>query len=47
MLTGIAAILCVMTVYAINFVGTRYSVQHGLTSLDLAALRYSVSGVVR
>ena len=26
MLTGIAAILCVMTVYAINFVGTRYSV---------------------
>src|SRR5260370_1279242 len=35
-----------MTVYAINFVGTRYSVQHGLTPLDLAALRYSVSGLV-
>ena len=46
MLAGIAAILCVMTVYAVNFVGARYSVQHGLTSLDLAALRYSVSGLV-
>src|SRR5438045_2909274 len=33
-----------MFVYALNFVGTRYSMLHGLTSLDLAALRYSVSG---
>ena len=46
MLTGIVAILFVMTIYAINFVGARYSVGHGLTSLDLVALRYSVSGLV-
>jgi drug/metabolite transporter (DMT)-like permease len=46
MLPGILAVLSVMTVYAINFVGARYSVRHGLTSLDLAALRYSVSGLV-
>jgi len=46
MLTGIVAVLCVMTVYATNFIAARYSVGHGLTSLDLAALRFSVSGLV-
>jgi len=46
MLAGIAAVLCVMTVYALNFVGARYSMLHGLTSLDLAALRYSVAGLM-
>src|SRR5580765_7399754 len=46
MLPGLAAVLLVMTLYAMNFVGSRYSVQHGLTSLDLAALRYSISGVL-
>src|SRR5205809_1139192 len=45
MAAGIVAILFVMTIYAINFVGARYSVGHGLTSLDLVALgrqRFSV-----
>src|SRR5215510_9207687 len=46
MFAGLAAVLCVMTVYAINFVGARYSVLHGLRSLDLAALRYSISGLI-
>ena len=46
MLPGLLAVLSVMTIYAINFVGARYSVLHGLTSLDLVALRYSVSGLV-
>jgi drug/metabolite transporter (DMT)-like permease len=46
MAAGLAAVLLVMTVYAINFVVARYSVLHGLRSLDLAALRYSVSGLI-
>jgi drug/metabolite transporter (DMT)-like permease len=46
MLPGLVAVLCVMVVYALNFVATRYSVLHGLRPIDLAALRYSVSGLV-
>src|SRR5579872_4757230 len=46
MTAGIVAVLSVVAVYAINFVGARYSVRHGLSSLDLAALRYSVSGLL-
>ncbi len=45
-LPGVVAILLVMTIYATNFVATRYSVLNGLTSLDLAALRFSVAGLV-
>ena len=45
-LLGVAAILLVMAIYTTNFVATRYSVLNGLTSLDLVALRYSVSGIV-
>ena len=43
---GVAAILLVMGIYAGNFVVTRYSVLNGLTSLDLAALRFFVAGLV-
>ena len=35
-----------MGIYATNLVATRYSVLNGLTSLDLAALRYGVAGLV-
>ncbi|WP_235595878.1 DMT family transporter [Mastigocoleus testarum] len=45
-LLGIFAILLVMVIYTANFVVTRYSILNGLNSLDLAALRYSVSGIV-
>ncbi len=36
----------VVLVYAANFVAVRYSVQHGLTSFDLAALRFGAAGVL-
>lgn len=45
-LPGVVAILLVMIIYASNFVATRYSVLNGLTSLDLAALRFSVAGLL-
>jgi drug/metabolite transporter (DMT)-like permease len=43
---GIAAIVLVVIIYAINFIVTRYSVLHGMGPLDLTALRYSVSGLI-
>jgi len=36
----------VVSVYAANFVAVRYSVQHGLTSFDLAALRFGAAGTL-
>jgi drug/metabolite transporter (DMT)-like permease len=36
----------VVLVYAANFVAVRYSVQHGLTSFDLAALRFGAAGTL-
>lgn len=45
-LPGVVAILFVMAIYAANFVVTRYSVLNGLTSFDLAALRFSVAGLL-
>lgn len=45
-LSGVTAILCVMVIYAANFVGIRYSVLHGLTPLDLVALRFGVAGLI-
>jgi drug/metabolite transporter (DMT)-like permease len=36
----------VVLVYAGNFVAVRYSVQHGLTSFDLAALRFGTAGAL-
>jgi drug/metabolite transporter (DMT)-like permease len=45
-LRGIGAISTVVVLYATNIVITRYSVLHGLTSFDLAALRYAVAGAV-
>ncbi|MBD2103944.1 hypothetical protein [Leptolyngbya sp. FACHB-261] len=44
-LFGVAAILLVMAIYTTNFVAIRYSILNGLTSLDLAALRFSVAGL--
>ena len=46
LLPGVVAILFVMAIYAANFVVTRYSVLNGLTSFDLAALRFSVAGLL-
>src|SRR5262245_47381218 len=43
---GVIAILSVVVLYAANIVVTRSSVLHGLTGLDLAALRYGVAGLV-
>jgi drug/metabolite transporter (DMT)-like permease len=43
---GVAAILLVVAIYAINFIVTRYSVLHGMGPLDLTALRYTVSGII-
>ena len=45
-LRGVVAILSVVALYAANIVVTRYSVLHGFTGLDLAALRYAVAGLV-
>lgn len=45
-LTGFAAILSVMGIYAINIAVTRWSVLNGLTSLDLTALRFAVAGTI-
>jgi drug/metabolite transporter (DMT)-like permease len=45
-LPGIIAILCVMVIYAFNFVAVRYSVLHGLSAPDLVALRFGVAGSV-
>src|SRR5581483_9994950 len=41
---GFLAMTLVVLVYAANFVAVRYSVQHGLTSFDLAALRFGAAG---
>lgn len=38
--------LVVIAVYAANFIAVRYSLLHGLASLDLVALRFSVAGLV-
>ena len=43
---GFAAMVLVVLVYAGNFVAVRYSVQHGLTSFDLAALRFGAAGTL-
>ena len=43
---GVAAILLVIVMYAVNFIVTRYSVLHGMGPLDLNALRYTVSGLI-
>ncbi len=43
---GVAAMVLVVLVYAANFVAVRYSVQHGLTSFDLAALRFGAAGTL-
>ncbi len=43
---GLLAIASVVAIYSSNLVITRYSVLNGLSSLDLAALRYGVSGLV-
>ena len=43
---GFVAMVLVVLVYAANFVAVRYSVQHGLTSFDLAALRFAAAGVL-
>src|SRR5262249_19185773 len=41
---GILAMTGVVVVYGANFVAVRYSVQHGLAALDLAALRFGAAG---
>jgi len=43
---GFVAMVLVVSVYAANFVAVRYSVQHGLTSFDLAALRFGAAGLL-
>src|SRR5581483_5334959 len=43
---GVVAMVLVVLVYAGNFVAVRYSVQHGLTSFDLAALRFGAAGTL-
>jgi drug/metabolite transporter (DMT)-like permease len=45
-MAGFFAMVLVVLVYAINFVAVRYSVQHGLTSFDLAALRFGAAGAL-
>jgi drug/metabolite transporter (DMT)-like permease len=43
---AIAAMVLVVVAYAANFIAVRYSVQNGLTALDLAALRFGVAGLL-
>ena len=43
---GILAALAAMTLYAANFVASRYSIQTGLSAFDLNALRYSTAGLL-
>ena len=43
---GILAALAAMTLYAANFVASRYSIQAGLSAYDLNALRYSTAGLL-
>ena len=46
MQSGLAAILLVVVIYALNFIATRYSVLNGLSSYDLVALRFLVAGTI-
>lgn len=46
MLLGIAAAILAMSMYASNFVISRFSIQSGLTAYDLNALRYITAGII-
>ena len=43
---GVAAMVLLVLLWALNFVTTRYSVLGGLSSFDMVALRFGVSGIL-
>lgn len=45
-LPAFLALVVTLSIYGCNFVAIRYSVQNGLSSFDLVALRFLVAGVV-
>ena len=45
-MAGTLAVIGAMTLYAMNFVASRYSIQAGLTAYDLTALRYLSAGLL-